>query len=213
VDTILISQRSHVPDVAQHGSAVPISAATSVQSVPSVARTSPPPPSHKSSKSARPVSIRNSYVSPLHPPLEIPMDGFIPKADINSFISLPPPHDLSVRVPSPGPQENSQRPPSYKGIARTGDDRYSADAQPLHIPPPRTASAQSGVSTHISQCELVSAPHSKEYPNDTVILPLNVKRSRTSLGTGKEQSPTQKIVQEWRSANPDMAGQGTPPVR
>ncbi|KAF9819490.1 hypothetical protein IEO21_02098 [Rhodonia placenta] len=76
-----------------------------------------------------PTIVHNVMMSPSHPPVTFPPDGFIPKQDNDSRIRLPPPHELAPPPPTPSPPSSValQNVP----LQDTGDDR-----PPIRIPPP-----------------------------------------------------------------------------
>ncbi|KAH7921079.1 hypothetical protein BV22DRAFT_1072891 [Leucogyrophana mollusca] len=107
----------------------------------------------------RPVSVQNSIPSVHHSDIHVPPEGYIPTLDSSSRISLPPPHEMGGRIPSPKPSLPVE-PPSPS--IRTRDYAYD----PV-FPPPRRSSPESqsqSQSTHksqtssISQLDLVGLP-------------------------------------------------------
>jgi hypothetical protein len=162
---------------------------------------------------------------------------------------IPPPHELSVPIPSPQGSEQSLPPlpvskPSserdvFEPAVRTRDFAYPQGSEPeLAIPRNRTTSTASRGSTRISQYDLVSPPRgpqraegSSRYGTQSPRSISNMlhaavedphgdnyydreRRSRTpqmnSRGRNEEVSPTQRIVDNWRSANPPDARAATP---
>ncbi|TFY77618.1 hypothetical protein EWM64_g6396 [Hericium alpestre] len=138
--------------------------------VPQVPATPPPVVVRPPDGEIRPVPVRNA--SPLrHPASIIPMDGFIPHADADSHIRLPPPHEMQRAPPTP---EASPSPNLPQDLPQ--------DDVPLMVPNPgsrhgypsleeirhqrrqrRPGSPESQGSTTISQFELVSEPNGSTY--------------------------------------------------
>jgi hypothetical protein len=63
----------------------------------------PVPMPRSSSGDIRPIIIHNAPPSPRHPPVHIPLDGFIPVTDDSSHIVLPPSHELAPPPPITSP--------------------------------------------------------------------------------------------------------------
>ncbi|RPD60636.1 hypothetical protein L227DRAFT_93482 [Lentinus tigrinus ALCF2SS1-6] len=127
-----------------------------------------------------PIPIQEPQPSPVHPPVEIPPDGYIPYADRGEEIYLPPPHELSRPItpasPAPSaaaaihpvqpPQPNPSMAPPREPQIRSRDYAFAAGIPPEGIPVVRSnasrpMSPQSKASTTISQFDLVGAPSSK----------------------------------------------------
>ena len=127
-----------------------------------------------------PIPIQEPQPSPIHPPVEIPPDGYIPYADREEDIYLPPPHELSRPItpasPTPPPavaihpvqppQPSTSTAPPPGPYVRSRD-YASTSSIPLEGVPvvrsnaSRPMSPQSKASTTISQFDLVGAPSSK----------------------------------------------------
>jgi hypothetical protein len=104
---------------------------------------------------SRPTSSRNSPPSRRHS--DVPPDGYIPMADANHNISLPPPHGLQRTIPSPTHSQRTLGPASERGRSRD----YMYD----NYPPPRRgspdeslASAKQSATSTISQLDIVGLP-------------------------------------------------------
>ncbi|KAI0065959.1 hypothetical protein BV25DRAFT_1821682 [Artomyces pyxidatus] len=119
------------------------------------------PPAHVD---IHPIPVRNTPSPSHHPDNVIPLEGFIPHADADSTIRLPPPHEMQrsispvipplqttglddppLMVPNPGARRDFA--PSY------------ADGSHSRQEYRRAASPESPGSTTISQFELVSEPY------------------------------------------------------
>ena len=104
----------------------------------------PPSPSD-----IRPIVVHNSPSPPYHPETIIPPDGFIPRAENDSTIRLPPPHEMARTVSPTSPtlvrQESMESGPL---MIRNPSMRH--EVVPLE--------PESPGSTTISQFELVSEP-------------------------------------------------------
>lgn len=153
----------------------------------------------------RPISVYNAPVTPTPHSGRVLEDGYIPFTDDRtSLFSLPPPHELTAPVPSapptPGPSYAPDRALStpkqrdYAYAAAPGPIRppYQANIAPLNVM--RTASSASRGSTHLSDYDLVSPPRGA-----------TPGRTREEERRENEVSPTQRIIEEWRSANPSPA--------
>jgi len=98
----------------------------------------------------RPIVVHNTLSPPHHPETIIPPDGFIPRAENDSTIRLPPPHEMARAVS-----------PTSPTLVR----QASMESQPLMIRNPDTRheivplEPESPGSTTISQFELVSEPN------------------------------------------------------
>lgn len=206
----------------------------------------PAPPLSHSPEKIQPMPSRNSARSPSRHSVDIPPDNWIPTADGNSFIAMPPPHEFSIPIDAnPTPRTNTRsldgndagergtRPPSRQQHpqVRTRDYAY-ADTAPSGSAPqpppsrPRTNSGASRGSTRISQYDLVSPPRNQK-PEDSDRKgngdaysvqsytrrgrererEVQRERSRTpglDSRTRRGQPESERIVEEWRSANPDV---------
>ncbi|TDL20049.1 hypothetical protein BD410DRAFT_873014 [Rickenella mellea] len=86
----------------------------------------PEPNFNPDPRTVRPISVRNSSPTLTHPHVEVPPDGWIPSADADGTIGLPPPHELSQAIPSPRGSPAS----SHRRLEREPDLAGGA------IPPP-----------------------------------------------------------------------------
>ncbi|KAI0340289.1 hypothetical protein BDW22DRAFT_409106 [Trametopsis cervina] len=120
---------NHIPDFAPIGAGIPVPTLTTPINPPSPSHTRPPstssprplpipeprPRSHSQSHSYSrdpvPIPIREPPRSPLHPPIDIPPDNYIPYARDNdtSSIHLPPPHEMSRPVSPVSPTAGEGR--------------------------------------------------------------------------------------------------------
>ncbi|PCH40778.1 hypothetical protein WOLCODRAFT_88821 [Wolfiporia cocos MD-104 SS10] len=73
-----------------------------------------------------PIPIRNVSMSPSHPPVPIPPDGWIPPIDNDSRIRLPAPHELAPAPPTPSPPQSLIL------------QNVTNEEPPLMVPPPST---------------------------------------------------------------------------
>ncbi|KAI0307199.1 hypothetical protein B0F90DRAFT_535712 [Multifurca ochricompacta] len=117
----------------------------------------------------KPIVVRDTPSPSHHSDNIIPQDGFIPRADNDSTIRLPPPHGMVRPI---APASSSPRP----------DRPVSIDGEPLMVPNPGTRldfvpimEPESPGSTTISQFELVSEP------NGSVSRPSRKKRTSLSV--------------------------------
>ena len=107
---------------------------------------------------SRPVSVHNSPPSARHSEIHVLPDGYIPTADANHNISLPPPHELQ-RIPSPTPSQQTLGPASERG---RGPD-YMYDNYPPQrrgSPDDSLASGKQSAASTISQLDIVGLPTS-----------------------------------------------------
>ncbi|KAI0320286.1 hypothetical protein OF83DRAFT_621982 [Amylostereum chailletii] len=136
---------------------------------------SPPPPANSippSPERSQPIPV-NNVSSPLqHFENIVPLEGFIPRADADGAVRLPPPHEMQNPVPSPDPKQSNlppETPPLMvldPATRRTNDtyaesvaSRHSRQSRPSHQHQRRAGSPESQGSTTISQFELVSEPY------------------------------------------------------
>ncbi|KAF9226946.1 hypothetical protein BS17DRAFT_516261 [Gyrodon lividus] len=138
------------------GITTPISTAASQMSRPQQQPQPWPAPSTEPPFS-RPTSVQNSAPSVRQAEINIPPDGYIPVADGNHNISLPPPHELHRNIPSPTPSQQTTGPPPER--VRSRDYIYD------NYPPPRRgspddslASTKQSATSTISQLEIVGLP-------------------------------------------------------
>jgi hypothetical protein len=119
-----------------------------------------------------PLSVRNTPSPPHHSNHIIPQDGFIPRADNDSVIRIPPPHGMAQPVAPLSPV-----------LERSA----SVDGEPLMVPNPGVRHDRvppepgSPGSTNISEFEIVSQP------NDPSSRPS--RRNKTNLG-GIPEAPS-----------------------
>ncbi|KAF8139043.1 hypothetical protein EV363DRAFT_1523694 [Boletus edulis] len=108
---------------------------------------------------SRPTSVRNS--SPHRSEIHVLPDNYIPTADANHHISLPPPHELH-RIPSPSSSQQTLGQAPERGKGRD----YMYD----NYPPPRRgspddslASGKQSTASTISQLDIVGLPPSARH--------------------------------------------------
>ncbi|KAI0704227.1 hypothetical protein C8T65DRAFT_654292 [Cerioporus squamosus] len=187
------SQRPHVSDAAHFAPTLPVPTVVTPINAPSPSHSRADTPSgmpvpHPAPRSLddnegeipAPIPIHEPQPSPVHPPVDIPPDGYIPYADRGEEIYLPPPHELSRPItpasPTPPPAaaihpvqppqpSTSMAPPPERQV-RSRDYAFAAGIPPAGIPVVRSnasrpMSPQSKASTTISQFDLVGAPSSK----------------------------------------------------
>ncbi|KAF8839292.1 hypothetical protein BDN67DRAFT_1070139 [Paxillus ammoniavirescens] len=105
----------------------------------------------------RPVSVQNSAPSVHHGEIHVPPDGYIPVADQNRNISLPPPHELNRNIPSPTPSQQTTEPPPQR--VRSRDHVYDNFSMPRRGSPDGSlASTKQSAASTISQLEIVGLP-------------------------------------------------------
>ncbi|KAI0672122.1 hypothetical protein C8Q78DRAFT_1068743 [Trametes maxima] len=173
-------EQQHVSDAAHFAPTLPVPTLTTPVNVPSPSHSraesvvpmpvADPPPPLSEGDVPPPIPISEPQPSPVHPPMIIPPDNWIPYEDANGQIALPPPHELSRPVspaftppPPPAPvlqtstpQESHLHPRNYiyanPNASQSGTMSRSNSNRPL--------SPLSKASTSISQFELV-APRGK----------------------------------------------------
>ncbi|KAI5982039.1 hypothetical protein EDD15DRAFT_2327426 [Pisolithus albus] len=135
----------------------PPGATTSVPSIGSNA-------SRPASGFSRPASIRNVPPTVNHAEFHIPPDGYIPTADPDSGIVLPPPHELQRNIPSPTLSQRTMVPvPENEGIRRRDFARESHRRQQRRSSIDSTASTKLSASTMSQLGDLVGLPGSTPF--------------------------------------------------
>lgn len=144
----------------------------------------PPPPSH-----IQPTVVHNTPSPPHHPETIIPPDTFIPHAENDSTIRLPPPHEMARTV---SPRTVSSTPTLLRQV--------SMESEPLMIRNPGTRhevvplEPESPGSTTISQFELVSEPsgsvsrQSRRKKRSLSVIPEVVSAENTPAGNTRSIS-------------------------
>jgi hypothetical protein len=115
-----------------------------------------PEPAPTSPRDLPPIVVRDAQSPSRRPRSIIPQDGFIPRAENDSTIRLPPPHGMAQHVASSSP--TLVRQPSS---SLTLDRQPSMESEPLMVRDPGVRHEivpESPGSTTISQFELVSDP-------------------------------------------------------
>ncbi|KAF8555552.1 hypothetical protein OG21DRAFT_854631 [Imleria badia] len=158
---------------------------------------------------SRPPSARNSPPSARHSGFHVPPDGFIPTADANHNISLPPPHELHRNNPSPTPSQRTLGPTSERGKSRD----YMYD----NYPPPRRASpddslasGKQSAASSISQLDIVGLPASARHRDRSQ--GLSVIHEDASMRSERMSDYSQTIAstsQAGRNPFPDMGSSET----
>ncbi|KAI0832819.1 hypothetical protein BC628DRAFT_355177 [Trametes gibbosa] len=87
----------------------------------------PQPESMSKDHEIHPIAMHNVMMSPSHPAVDVPPDGWIPKADDDMRIRLPPPHEMGPPPPT------SPSPPLSAVLSNM---RNIEDPPPVTIPPP-----------------------------------------------------------------------------
>lgn len=185
-NTSRTSQRPHVSDTAHHAQTLPVPTIVTPINAPSPSHSRagtpvgmpiphPAPRSLDNGASVfAPIPIHEPAPSPVHPPVDIPPDGYIPYADREEQIYLPPPHELSRPItpaepPAPAPVMHPVQPSqastsgAHDPDARGRIYAYSSSVPSEGVPRTRSSaskpmSPQSKASTTISQFDLVGAP-------------------------------------------------------
>ncbi|KAI0819854.1 hypothetical protein BC628DRAFT_951859 [Trametes gibbosa] len=169
----------HVSDAAHFAPILPVPTLATPLNMPSPSHsragtpsTMPLPASHPIGDGdvPPPIPIYGPIPSPMHPPVDIPPDGWIPYEDANGEIPLPPPHELSRPVtprspspalpPPPPPQIISPDPPPQSRnyiYANPPPSQHAPYAGRSTATVDRPFSPQSKASTTISQFPLVAA--------------------------------------------------------
>ncbi|KIM49942.1 hypothetical protein M413DRAFT_439058 [Hebeloma cylindrosporum] len=192
-------------------------------------------PSAEPNEPIHPIPIHNHSPSVSHRSIVLPPDNYIPTLGPDSLISLPPPHELSQPVPPAAP--STQNPPRSRSNSRAPDvfdddtknevrryaERDRRDAPPLRARNPerdsrrygaavRSMSVTSRGSTRLSELDLLGPPrnglahgggHDPESPSLG-------RRSRPRAST---QPITERIVEQWRHANPEYRTPSPPASR
>jgi hypothetical protein len=129
-------------------------------------------------------------------------------------------HTMTVHAPSLPSRPSTEPNANETRTVQSRDFAYPSASAPTG-PRPQSPSVLSRGSTRISQYDLVSPPRetfpeSVRYNGTLSRSGAGKARSRTpgpsevpSGHDANEQSPTQRIVNQWRSANPDVAGAGS----
>ena len=111
---------------------------------------------------SRPTSVQNSPPSVRRSEFHVPPDNYIPVADANHNISLPPPHELHRSIPSPTPSQGTLGPTSERGRSR--DYMYDNYAPPRRgSPDDSLASGKQSATSTISQLDIVGLPASARH--------------------------------------------------
>ncbi|KAF9229020.1 hypothetical protein BS17DRAFT_772926 [Gyrodon lividus] len=221
-------------DTAPHAATLPVPTLVTpipVRSPSHEPRTPSPPRDPGEPETIHPIPIRPSPIIPGHP-LNIPPDGWIPRADSRtSYIPVPAPHEFQQLIPTTpstittdlhdGRRTHPPEVSSYPPI-RTRDYAYQPSvAAPVQRP--RTPSIISRSSTHVSQYDLVSAPNKR--PGSSLRNEIYVGRARSgsqptrstmSRNEYQEQerlhsdmTEAESMVEQWR-ADPDVVSTATP---
>ncbi|KAF8801091.1 hypothetical protein BYT27DRAFT_7262318 [Phlegmacium glaucopus] len=173
----------------------------------------------------RPISIHNRSPTVSHRSFKLPPDGYIPTADANSFISLPPPHELSIPVPPAGAPKPSAMPTSSDGKqerkkASTSQSQGSRRSTPKSVDgdstshstlsrhrqtdkrksrPTHTRPKSEASSTHVSESSLLGTPDdtgkNKNKEEENYFNP-GTAQSRIQASTQPE-----RMAAQWRCVN------------
>ncbi|KAI6043725.1 hypothetical protein EDC04DRAFT_2649824 [Pisolithus marmoratus] len=133
---------------------------------------------------SRPASIRNVPPTVNHAEIHVPPDGYIPTAEPDSGIALPPPHELQRNIPSPTPSQRTMVPaPERRDFAyephRRQQRRSSIDS---------TASTKVSASTMSQLGDLVGLPGSTSVPH------------RRGTGRDRDRSQGLSVIHEVSSS-------------
>ncbi|KAH9925032.1 uncharacterized protein BXZ73DRAFT_50137, partial [Epithele typhae] len=154
------SNRPNVPDIAHYAAILPVPTLTTPVNAPSpsYSRADTPagmpipyraPRDLDMGEVPAPIVIHERAPSPIHPPVDIPPDGWIPYASGEQII-LPPPHELSRPVspvssvaPSLAPRSRSVEPPPPTIIVNTAPSPALAPHQrDYYVPTPPPGATQ-----------------------------------------------------------------------
>jgi len=174
----------------------------------------------ESSEPIHPIPIRKHSPSVSHRSIVLPPDNYIPTLGPDSLISLPPPHELSQPVPPVAPpiqttsrsRSNSRAPDVFDNGVDYESRRY-ADRDRRNPPPSRSerVSVTSRGSTRLSELDLLGPPRNGLAPgesrrNDRALSrqdPESPTLGKGSRPRGSTQPITERIVEQWRNANPE----------
>ncbi|KAF8629127.1 hypothetical protein AX17_005713 [Amanita inopinata Kibby_2008] len=166
----------------------------------------PPPVSRHASEhipqaaaeSIRPVSARNRSPSPSVPPAFFPPDNYIPHADADNIIRLPPPHEFHRPPQTPERSTTPQLEPDNGG-RHQGSGTHTRIGTPYRRA--RRHSSPESNSTTISQMDLVNDPHTEGHGLRT---PMSAIPEVTSVHT----SPAPQSMRDEQSLRrqPSFAG-------
>ncbi|KAF8872611.1 hypothetical protein CPB84DRAFT_1799127, partial [Gymnopilus junonius] len=170
---------------------------TQPQPAPAMPPQQPPNPIHDHSKHPEtinvqdpnapihPVSIRNMTPSIRHERIVLPPDNYIPTMGPDSLITLPPPHELSQPVAP-------EAPPILPPTAPVAPVQQQHPSRPLLL-----------------DQERVMLQHGNASGLPAVASPIPGGSSVYSANSGRDQSPTQRIAEEWRSKNREYLKSGS----
>ncbi|KAI0043460.1 hypothetical protein FA95DRAFT_1563257 [Auriscalpium vulgare] len=171
-----------------------------------------------------PVPMRNTPTPPRHPETIIPMEGFIPHADADSMIRLPPPHEMQRPVSPFDTPRSSVAPLMIPDPAARHDDAESPRERHGRHEHRRPASPSSPGSTTISQFELVSDPSgapirpSRMNRRSLSVIPEAISGTTTPVADGTRSlagdggSRPSSTVPSARVQSPRGSPHGTVPV-
>ncbi|RDX39954.1 hypothetical protein OH76DRAFT_489641 [Lentinus brumalis] len=243
------SQRPHVSDTAHFAPTLPVPTIVTPLNDPSPSHSRAGTPAgmpvpHPAPRSLddnegeifTPIPIHEPQPSPMHPPVEIPPDGYIPYAGSSEEIYLPPPHELSRPItpasptppPAPAihpvqpPQPSTSMAPPREPHVRSRDYAFAAGIPPEGVPVIRSnasgrpMSPMSKASTTISQFDLVGAPSSK----GKLRLAMSGRSARDDVGSPRGPRPREVLPGPARpppgerqdSRDSERSVQGTSPT-
>ncbi|RPD81311.1 hypothetical protein L226DRAFT_134606 [Lentinus tigrinus ALCF2SS1-7] len=158
-----------------------------------------------------PVSIHN-VLSPSHPPVDIPPDGWIPSVD-DGRIRLPPPHEMAPPPPTPSPP-----------LSAVLNNVKNIPDEPVMIPPPassepehnrrprhRRRNSNESQSTTMSQFEILGPPSVGSAPSTlrpsarerpAVLSAIAEERERTSSVSSPEYGMPNLSTQSFQMPTP-----------
>lgn len=158
---------------------------------------------------SRPTSVQNSAPSVRHPENHVLPDGYIPTADSNHRISLPPPHELQRTIPSPTPSQRTLGPTHERSRSR-GYMYDNFPPQRRGSPDDSLASGKQSTASTISQLDIVGLPSSTRHRDRPQ--GLSVIHEDASMRSERMSDYSQTIAstpQAGRNGFPDMRSSET----
>ncbi|THH08603.1 hypothetical protein EW146_g8940 [Bondarzewia mesenterica] len=183
------------------------------------ARTRPYVPHSDEPSDIHPVPVYNASPSPLHRPISVPQDGFIPYAEEfeadagRASIRLPPPHELAQPVRgtqepiiiSPTPEGGSPAAAAPEPAGRSGsaasragkvkgrDYAYNAGRRPPSAPP-------SAVPQRIAKEPSTNSRASTHFSEYDLLAPMDHSRSQSAMG--RSRPPPARVDDELEYSEP-----------
>ena len=167
----------------------------------------PTPPKVQEDQQIHPVLVHNGIMSPSHPPVDVPPDGWIPSLDGDQRIRLPPPHEMAPPPPtSPSPTlsavlsnvKNIEEPPA---IMIPPPAHPQPDPQGRRTKSRRRNSTES-LSTTMSQFDMLHHPSAAPSPH----IPRHSGRDRSNtLSAIAEERERQSSASSSVYGTPDVS--------